>query len=153
MSPKTFDPESMQAKLRMMRRLRQRLIEMGSVTRATIANDWDLQLIAERVLTQLIELAIAINAHVVVVELGEAPYDYRESFNLAARAGVIDQDLADLLAPSVQFRNVVVHAYLDVDLDRFVSAIPIAIEQYGMYIDQVAVYLRKRDVQNRSGGR
>jgi uncharacterized protein YutE (UPF0331/DUF86 family) len=153
MTPRTLDVESMQAKLRMMRRMRTRLVEMGRVDRERLAEDWDLQLVAERLLTGLVDLAIAINTHLVVVERGEAPYDYSESFALVARAGVIDKSLARQLSPSVQFRNVVIHAYLDLDLDRFVAAIPLGIEQYGEYIEQVAGYLRKREDQNRSGGR
>lgn len=76
--------------------------------------------------------------------LGRAPDTYAESFALAAEAGMIDGDLAAALAPSVGMRNVLVHSYLDVDRARVAAAVPMAVEQYGAYVRQVATFLRDR---------
>ena len=43
-----------------------------------------------------------------------------------------------LLAPSAGLRNVLVHAYLDLDVDRLAVAVPLATEQNSEYVRQVA---------------
>ena len=82
------------------------------------------------------------------MELGEVADDYKLTFPLAAKAGVISRELAEKLAPSAGTRNILVHQYLDVDPQRVVLAASMAVEQYGEYVREVAAY-----VQNRSGGR
>ena len=43
-----------------------------------------------------------------------------------------------------RLRNVLVHAYLDVDHDVVVAAAPLAVEQYGEYVRQVAAFVSER---------
>lgn len=147
MTPRMLDDESILSKLRSMRRLLDELESLVPVTQADLESDYGKQLIIERVLSQLVDLAGAINTHVATVKLAEAPHDLRRSFDIAARAGVITKELADQLGPSIGMRNVLVHAYLDLDLDmdRFVGAIPHAIEQYGEYVRQAAGWLQRQE--------
>ena len=105
-------------------------------------------LAVERILILVVDLAVDINNHVAAVELGEVADDYKLTFPLAAKAGVISRELAEKLAPSAGTRNILVHQYLDVDPQRVVLAASMAVEQYGEYVREVAAY-----VQNRSGGR
>lgn len=63
---------------------------------------------------------------------------------------MISSDLANLLIPSAKLRNMLVHDYGDVDLERLASAIPLAIEQYGRYVREAARWLVER--QKVSGG-
>jgi uncharacterized protein YutE (UPF0331/DUF86 family) len=80
--------------------------------------------------------------------LGEVADDYKLTFPLAAKAGLISRELAEKLAPSAGTRNILVHQYLDVDPHRIVLAATLAVEQYGEYVQQVVAF-----VQKRSGGR
>jgi hypothetical protein len=41
-------------------------------------------------------------------------------------------------------RNVLIYADMDVDIDQFLAAIPLTIEQYGRYVRQVAQWLLDR---------
>jgi uncharacterized protein YutE (UPF0331/DUF86 family) len=102
----------------------------------------------ERILILVVDLAVDINNHVAAVELGQVADDYKLTFPLAARTGLISRELAEKLTPSSGTRNILVHQYLDVDPHRVVLAASLAVEQYGEYVRQVATY-----VQNRSGGR
>lgn len=144
MTPRMLDDESILSKLRIMRRLLDQLQSLEPITQAELADDYGKQLIIERVLSQLVDLACAINTHAAAVKLAEAPHDLRRSFDLAARAGVITKELADRLGPSTGMRNVLVHAYLDLDMDKFVGAVPHAIEQYGEYVRQAAGWLQQQ---------
>ena len=47
--------------------------------------------------------------------------------------------------PSAGLRNVLVHAYVDLDLARLVAAVPLASEQYAEYVRQVARWVADRN--------
>ena len=81
----------------------------------------------------------------VAVETAEPPSNIRQSFTAASAVGLIDHDLAGRLAPSAGLRNVLVHAYVDLDVGRLVAAVPLAAEQYGEYVRQVARWVADRN--------
>ena len=51
-----------------------------------------------------------------------SPPTYGDAFRALAENGVIDSDLADRLARAASFRDVLVHAYADLDLQRVHAA-------------------------------
>lgn len=144
MTPHAIDWRSVRAKLRRIRELLDQLVGMGRVDAARLSAEPVTALAVERILTLLVDLAFASNSHVVVGTLGRAPDTYGESFVLAAKAGMIDDKLAAAFRPSVGMRDVLVHDYLDVDRERVAAAVPLAVEQYGEYVRQVAAYLDTR---------
>jgi uncharacterized protein YutE (UPF0331/DUF86 family) len=96
----------------------------------------------ERLIQLVVEVAVDINVHV-ATELEEGPPpDYRSSFHAAARHGLIGMGLAERLAPAAGLRNVLVHEYLDIDLDLVADAVPMALRGYRRYVQQIARYLR-----------
>ncbi|RJQ71898.1 DUF86 domain-containing protein [Pseudonocardiaceae bacterium YIM PH 21723] len=99
----------------------------------------------ERILTQLVEYAVAINQHVAAAVLGESPTNYRDSFEAAAQCGLLDRNLAKSLMPSVGLRNVLVHEYLEVDLDLVVAAVPMARDGYRRYVAAAAAFAAQLD--------
>lgn len=135
-----LDPETIVSRLRAMRQLLDQLERLqgddGSGDR------FGKRLQVERILSALVDLAAAVNTHVVVVRRGAAPHDMTASFRDAAATGLIDAELAAAIAPSVGLRNVIVHAYVDLDVERMLAAVPLAVSQYGRYVTQVAGWLR-----------
>ena len=121
-----------------MRRLLDELDRLGPVDTERFTREFRTQLIVERIVSQLVDLAAAVNAHVLAVETGTSPTDLRRSFVAAADTGLIEHDLAERLAPSAGLRNILVHAYLDLDVERLAAAVPLATDQYGEYVRQVA---------------
>lgn len=138
MTPRLLDPETIVSRLRTMRQL---LDQLERLRGDNVSDDFGRRLQIERILSALVDLAVAINTHVVVVRLGAAPHDMTASFRLANAAGLLDAELAAALAPSVGLRNVIVHAYVDLDVDRMLAAVPLAAEQYSRYVMQVARWL------------
>ena len=57
---------------------------------------------------------------------------------MAAQAGALPQELAERLAPSAGLRNVLVHEYVDVDLDQVVTAVALARTDYRSYVRAIA---------------
>ncbi|HEY2194687.1 MAG TPA: DUF86 domain-containing protein [Actinomycetospora sp.] len=138
MTPRPLDWRSVGAKLRRIEDLLDALEAMGPVTADRLRSDITTSLAVERVLTLVVELAFAVNTHVAVARLGRAPDTYPESFDAVADAGAIDPGLAAALMPSAKMRNVLVHAYLDVDHEIVATAVPLALTQYRSYTRQIA---------------
>lgn len=106
-----------------------------------------IRLQVERILSALVDLAVAINAHVVVQADLAAPPDMTSSFDAAATVGLIDPALARELRPSVGLRNIVIHAYADLDLTMLAEAVPLAAAGYRTYLRSVARWLANRPAE------
>jgi uncharacterized protein YutE (UPF0331/DUF86 family) len=144
MTPRDLNPRVLQVRLSMMRDLLADLALAGEVTGKRLETDRLVRYAIERILTQLVELASSINSHIAAAILGKVADTYQESFRLAAEAGAIDQQLAEALAPSVGLRNILVHEYVAIDLERVAGAVPLAAEGYAKYLRQVARWLTDR---------
>jgi uncharacterized protein YutE (UPF0331/DUF86 family) len=98
----------------------------------------------ERIITQLVDLAVSVNSHISAAVAGEAPTTYRDSFSAAAKAGAISPELAAELSPSAGLRNILTHEYATIDIGLVAQAIPEAVGGYRRYITQVARFLLDR---------
>jgi uncharacterized protein YutE (UPF0331/DUF86 family) len=143
-TPSALDWRTITAKLMMIQELLVDLAELGPFDVRRMDGDRLAKHAVERILALIVDLAVDINNHVTAVELRRAADSYKESFPLAAQAGLISDDLARALMPSAGMRNVLVHDYLEVKPERVAAAVPLAIEQYGRYIDQVREWALKR---------
>ncbi|GAA4836882.1 hypothetical protein GCM10023201_27270 [Actinomycetospora corticicola] len=140
MTPRRLDWQAVRPKLRQIERFVAVLESYGPITAEELDADIRTALAIERALTLLVELAFAVNGHVAAARLGRSPDSYAESFALAAEVGVIDGDLAARLRPSAGMRNVLVHAYLEVDHDIVAGSIPGVIVDFTDYSRQVAAW-------------
>jgi uncharacterized protein YutE (UPF0331/DUF86 family) len=140
MTPRRLDPSIVQARLSVMRGLLDDLAGVDAAGQPPLAENRMLRHGIERILTQLVELAAAINEHVVGARLQRVATSYRESFELAEECGLIDKQLRDDLLPSVGMRNILVHEYLETDLRKVAVAVPLALRCYRRYVQQVAEF-------------
>jgi uncharacterized protein YutE (UPF0331/DUF86 family) len=150
MTPR-FDEDSVQAKLALLRSVLADLDSLGAVTTERLQVEPAIRGATERFLSQLVDLAVSVNAHVAATLGPEAPTDYYRSFSAAAEAGALPPALAAELAPSAGMRNIIVHEYARLDLRRLADAVPEARDGYRRYVEAVAVFLRKR-AKDEEGG-
>lgn len=122
------------------------LASIGEVDAQRLTDDPLVAAAVERLLSRLVELAVDVNSHVASARLGRAPAEYRESFDLAVTAQLIDGEIAERLKPSVGMRNAIVHEYLRLDLVKVAAAVPLAIVGYRDYVTAVAHSLITEDV-------
>lgn len=134
----SVDIDRVRARLVAMRELLDHLRSLGPITADLLDEEFGVRLQVERVLSQVITLAIEVNSHVAARELGRAPSDLRSSFAAMAEAGWIDRSLASALRDSTGLRNVLVHEYVEVDLAVVAASVPEELDGYGAYIRQVA---------------
>lgn len=138
------DPDIVVRRLDAMRTLLDHLEELH-VTSADDLADLGVRLQVERVLTQVVNLAVEINAHVASTVLGRPPADYQGGFDRIAESGWLSPHLAQALKPSVGLRNVLTHEYVATDLGLFAAAVPLALVDYRAYIRSVATAVLSRN--------
>lgn len=142
MTPREFHKDVVHVRLRLLGELLADLEDAGQITAERLRTDRMLRHAVERILSQLVDLAVSINGHVSVTLAGRGPQDYRSSFALAADVGMIDPVLAARLEPSAGLRNVLTHEYVEVDLTRVAEASALARTDYREYVRQAAQWLR-----------
>lgn len=138
-----LDPEIVTRRLATMRTLLDHLATLEVSTPEDL-EDLGVRLQVERILSQLVNLAADINAHVAVAVLNRPPEDYREGFDRMVDADFLHRETAKRLKPSVGLRNVLTHEYVRTDLAALVGAVPAALNDYGDYVYQVATALESR---------
>jgi len=108
-----------------------------TISLAAYLEDSDRQLIVERQLELLIQSALDINKaflkRVASTPAPETISNY-ESFVLMGEQDFIPSDLAQALAPSGSFRNVLAYDYDDIDPNQVYAALQKALTQYPQYI-------------------
>lgn len=109
------DPEAVRLRLREMDRRVTALRDVQASGRDAFLSDPRLQAEAERHLQLAIQAAIDAAAHILAEDFPDTPSSYREVFELLGKRGVLEDDLAARLARAAGLRNILVHAYLEVD--------------------------------------
>jgi uncharacterized protein YutE (UPF0331/DUF86 family) len=99
MTPRRLDPSIVHARLSVMRELLDDLADVDAAGEPPLGENRMLRHGIERILTQLVELATAINEHIVGARLQRVATSYRESFELAEECGVIDKQCATTCFP------------------------------------------------------
>ena len=64
-----------------------------------------------------IQSAVDIANHIIAEKGFRKPSTYRESFEILYEEGIISENLSDKLSDLAGFRNVLVHIYLQLDID------------------------------------
>jgi uncharacterized protein YutE (UPF0331/DUF86 family) len=114
---------------------------LASLDPATYLNDFNQQLIAERLLHLIVEAAADLNSYLLVRSGHTPPETYYDSFTAAGQQEIIDLELAQQLAPSAGLRNRLVHEYDEIDPAIVLQAIPFALELYPQFVAQIQAYL------------
>lgn len=144
MSPRDLDADVVHERLVAIRELLTDLGEVGAVSAADLEGDRMLRHAVERILSQVVELAVSVNSHVAATELGKAPGSYGESFDVLRAAGVLPTELSERLRRSVGLRNVLAHEYVRIDLAIVAGAVTAAQPDYAEYVQHVAGWLHRR---------
>lgn len=129
-------------------RLRSLLDEMrgiGVPTPAQLQSDHVTRYALERLVTLIVDAATALNSHVTARQLDRVATTYAETFDLAADAGVIDDELASRIRDSAKLRNLLVHDYANIDYDILAAALRRVLDDYHLYVQQVARWLRDQE--------
>ena len=98
----------------------------------------------ERLLQEVIEAAIDINAHLMTQSGATLPDDYYQGFLGLADIGVLPKDLADALAPSAGLRNRLVHEYDGIVDALLLDSVRKAQTLFPQYVAAIERYLQRK---------
>jgi uncharacterized protein YutE (UPF0331/DUF86 family) len=127
--------------LRKLSLLREHLVRVRrrrAVDFEAFRRDVDLQDATAMSLLVAAQEAVDIAMHIVADEGWGIPSSYGESFDLLAKNGVIDGELAEELVRIVAVRNRIAHGYASVDLQRLWQEIPAGLDCLERYVTAIA---------------
>lgn len=105
----------------------------------------------ERQLQVAIQAAIDIGQYI-LSEKGVAPArDYADVFGQLAEIGVLPVSFAGRMAAMARFRNVLVHLYVEVDLDRVYGYIQKDLGDFETFASHIAAYLEDANQAPQAG--
>jgi len=143
MTPDRIDRDTIGRRLRLMQEALATLRDSSSLVTGHLASDPIARAATERLVQVIVDLALDINGHLVVVLLGRAPETGRRSFLDMAEAGVLTDELVSRLAPAAGLRNVLVHHYVDIDARKVADAVPQLLADMPEYVTAVARFARQ----------
>ena len=139
-----INKQMIQAKIKLIQADLSQLKRFEKLSFGQIAGDYDTHKVVERIIELVVNEAIDINQHLIgESKLGEASFDFKESFLLLVKFGVYRKKFAEEISKSVGLRNVLVHQYRKLDEKIFYNSIKDCLKQYTQYCRYILDYLKK----------
>lgn len=92
------------------------------------------------------ELAIAcildVGNHITAAQSLRSPEDYRDIITVLGEENIIPQDFAKPLAPVANFRNILVHEYITLDLDIVYQHLQADLDAFVKFAKYISEYLQ-----------
>ncbi len=98
----------------------------------------------ERYLQVAIECALDIGEMIISAERFEKPETYREVIEILGKEGVLPEEFAVRFAPAAGFRNILVHAYSEVDVKKLYEFLQEKLEDFDTFAVHIAKYLERK---------
>jgi uncharacterized protein YutE (UPF0331/DUF86 family) len=106
-----------------------------------IRNNRTLRAAVERYMEVSLACMIDICEMIISTERFTRPDSYREAILTLGQHGILPKDFAEKLAPAAGFRNVLVHMYTDIDLEKLYSHLENDIDDLELFAEYIARYL------------
>ena len=118
------------------------LRELRPLTYDEFAREHVLVGAAERDFQVAIQAALDISSMILADQTVTVPDRYRDIFPKLAEIGVLPPDFAQKLVGMAKFRNVLVHLYLEVDLQRVYRYLQENLDDFEMFARYVSEWLQ-----------
>ena len=102
-----------------------------------------LQDIVERNLEVSAQAVIDIANRIISIENLEKPRDYYEAIKRLGEAGILSLEFSEKLAPIAGFRNILVHAYLDINWNEVYNNLH-QLNDISRFMKQVKNWMKKK---------
>ncbi len=119
-----------------------RLKEKSNVAREQFQGDLDTQDIVLHNLQLAIQICIDIGSHIIADENWEVPSSLGNTFKILSAHKVISPDTADIMASMAGFRNILIHEYEDVDLEKVYNILSNRLDDFEDFSREIIAYLR-----------
>ena len=100
----------------------------------------------ERMLERIVTRAIDVNRHI-IAEIGKGSESVKtseETFLVLAKLGIYPEGFAKTIAPSAGLRNILVHEYDEIKINKVYESAKQALDQYAQYCDFLLAFTTKK---------
>ncbi|NLU04642.1 MAG: DUF86 domain-containing protein [Methanothermobacter sp.] len=97
----------------------------------------------ERYLEVSIESCLDIGEMIISQERARKPETYREVIEILGEIGVLPEDFVDKFAPAAGFRNILVHMYAEIDIEKVYGYLQNNLDDINNFARFIAEYLKK----------
>lgn len=97
----------------------------------------------ERYLQVSLESMLDIGEIIISEEKIKRPESYKEIFHTLGEIGVLPDTFARKIEPAAGFRNVLVHMYAKVELDRLYENLQNGVEDMELFVEYISQFLAK----------
>jgi uncharacterized protein YutE (UPF0331/DUF86 family) len=98
----------------------------------------------ERDFQLIVDTVIDINTHLISSENLRAPEDATETFYILGEAGILPMEFVNKFSPVAGLRNIIVHDYLKVDVNKMIDDVKSDIGQFGEYAVYIDNFIEKK---------
>ncbi len=139
-----FFREKVSEKLRYLEISLNYLKNRRNITLEDLQSNYELRSAIERNFQIAIEAAIDISEMIISEEGVEMPETYREAFLRLGEMGVVPKDFSARLAQMAGFRNILVHQYGELDLNKLLEFLKTKLDDLELFSGYVKEYLRSK---------
>jgi len=136
--------EEIYSKLEDLKKYVQYLNSYRSHSREELRENYTLRGAVERYLQLALECILDIGEMIISREGFRKPETYREVIEIVGEKGILPTEFAEKFAPSMGFRNILVHRYAEVDLDDLYQHLQDDLEDFNIFAKCVAKYLEEK---------
>lgn len=140
----TVRRHAVEARLRRLQHVIARLRKLREVPLERFRADEDLQWLAERGLHLGCEIVLDVGNHLLAGAFGRPAETYEQILTGLGREGVLSEALVEEVGGLGGFRNVVVHAYLELDPVRVFEVLQRAPERFERFAREITAWLARR---------
>jgi len=133
--------EEIYSKLEVLRKYVQFLKGYQSHRKEELRENHTLRGAVERYLQLALECVLDIGEMIISKEGFRKPERYREVIETLGEEGILPRDFVERFAPSMGFRNILVHRYAEVDLDELYQHLQNDLEDFNLFAKCVARYV------------
>jgi uncharacterized protein YutE (UPF0331/DUF86 family) len=139
----TLRREAIEARLRRLADVIRRLRRFREAPRERFLADEDLQWLVERGLHLGCEIVLDVGNHILAGALGRPADTYEQILARLGAEGVLSKELLDEVGGLGAFRNVLVHAYMNIDAARVYEALARAPERFERFSTEILAWLER----------
>ena len=137
-------PRVLEERLRRLRSVIRNLREIQGTPKDEFVGSFRQYWLAERGLQLAAETLFDIGNHLLAGHFNVHPGNYEDVIEQLANQGVVTADLRERLRGLGGFRNILVHEYLEVDLERVHEFLQNGLNDFSDFADQVEAFLAKQ---------
>ncbi len=138
-----FKANIVEERLAFLREILARLRALQGISKEDFLRDGEKQWSVERGLQLAAETLFDIGSHILAGKFQERVAGYDLILPALVRHGVVSDDLAYELERLGGFRNILVHEYLGVDLEKIYDRLHNGLDDFALFIQQVAAWLNQ----------